>query len=87
VDRGGAYIAPTWKQPMRISYDDEVGALYIRLIEGEMECRTLQLNEEVALNIGPGEKLVGIEILDAKEILGTNLLPELQVENLRLTMI
>jgi uncharacterized protein YuzE len=55
---------------MKISYDPEVDAVYIRLVEGEHECRTLQLNDEIALNIGPGEVLVGIEILDAKEVLG-----------------
>ena len=55
---------------MRISYDFEIDALYIRLIEGKHECRTMRLNEETALNIGKGEKLVGIEILDAREVLG-----------------
>ena len=56
---------------MKISYDPEIDALYIRLIEGKYECRTLRLNEEIALNIGTDEKLVGIEILDAKEVLGS----------------
>ena len=55
---------------MKISYDSEIDALYIRLIEGKQECRTVRLNEEIALNIGEGEKLVGIEILDAREVLG-----------------
>ena len=72
---------------MKISYDPEVDALYIRLIEGEHECRTLRLNEEIALNIGPGEKLVGIEILDAKEVLGSGKLPNLVVENLPLAKV
>jgi len=70
---------------MKISYDPEIDALYIRLIEGNYECRTLRLNEEIALNIGPDEKLVGIEILDAKEVLGSGKLPKLVVENLPLT--
>lgn len=70
---------------MRISYDPEVDALYIRLVEGEQECRTLQLNEEIALNIGPGEMLVGIEILDAKEVLGKGELPEVVLENIGLS--
>ncbi len=70
---------------MKISYDSEIDALYIRLIEGKYECRTLRLNEEIALNIGPDEKLVGIEILDAKEVLGSGKLPKLVVENLPLT--
>lgn len=72
---------------MKISYYPEVDALYIRLIEGKYECRTLRLNEEIALNIGPGEKLVGIEILDAKEVLGSGQLPNLVVENLPLSSV
>lgn len=39
------------------------------------------------LNIGPGEKLVGIEILDAKEVLGSGKLPNLVVENLPLASV
>lgn len=69
---------------MRISYDSEVDALYIRLIEGNYECRTLRLNEEIALNIGPDETLVGIEILDAKQVLGKGELPSVVLENLKL---
>jgi uncharacterized protein YuzE len=69
---------------MKISYDPEVDALYIRLIEGNHECRTVRLNEEVALNIGPGERLVVIEILDAKEVLGQGQLPPLLLENVAL---
>lgn len=52
---------------MKISYDPEADALYIRLIEREYECRTLRLNEEIALNIGPGEKLVGVDGLMRKK--------------------
>jgi len=69
---------------MKISYDPEIDALYIRLVESECECRTLRLNEEVALNIGPGETLVGIEILDATEVLGKGQLPKVVLENLSL---
>lgn len=69
---------------MNSSYDPEVDALYIRLIEGNHECRTVRLNEEVALNIGAGERLVGIEILDAKEVLGQGKLPALLLENVAL---
>jgi len=69
---------------MKISYDAEVDALYIRLVEGEWECRTLRLNDEIALNIGAGETLVGIEILDAKEVLGKGQLPTVVLENLAL---
>lgn len=61
---------------MKISYDPEIDALYIRLIEGKHECRTVRLNEEIALKIGPDEKLVGIEILDATEVLGQGHVPD-----------
>ena len=69
---------------MRISYDPEIDALYIRLIDSKCECRTVRLNEETALNIGPGETLVGIEILDATEVLGKGKLPPLTLENITL---
>lgn len=69
---------------IKITYDSEVDALYIRLIEGEQECRTLRLNDEIALNIGPGETLVGIEIIDAKAVLGKGELPQVVLENLKL---
>lgn len=72
---------------MKISYDPEIDALYIRLIEGEYQCRTVRLNDEVALNIGPGEKLVGIEILDAKEVLGEGKLPPVILENIPLASV
>jgi uncharacterized protein YuzE len=67
---------------MKISYDPEVDALYIRFVEGKHECRTVRLNEEVALNIGEGEQLVGIEMLDAKELLGAGKVPAVVLEGL-----
>ncbi len=68
---------------MRIHYDSEVDALYIRLVEGDHECRTVQLSEEITLNIGENELLVGIEILDATEVLGQGgEFPTLVVENM-----
>lgn len=67
---------------MKISYDSEIDAIYIKLVEGSQECRTLQLTEEIALNIGQDELLVGIEILDAKEILGSGNVPNVVLENI-----
>jgi uncharacterized protein YuzE len=66
---------------MKISYDSEVDALYIRLIDGKQQCRTVRLNEAIALNIGPNETLVGIEVLDAKQVLGQGELPRIVLEN------
>ncbi|MGR3301457.1 MAG: DUF2283 domain-containing protein [Candidatus Scalindua sp.] len=49
---------------MKISYDPTVDALYIRFLEKPMECETLRLNDRVAVNMGPGEQVVGIEVLE-----------------------
>jgi len=68
---------------MKISYDPENDALYIRLLRGKHECRSIRLSAEVALNIGPGEKLVGIEILDARSILGSDKMPSVVLEGLK----
>ena len=67
---------------MRITYDKEIDALYIRLVEGKQECRTLRLNDEISLNIGANEVLVGIEILDAREVVGKGKLPKIVLDNI-----
>lgn len=72
---------------MNISYDSETDTLYIRLVEGKHECRTLRLTDEIALNIGEGEILVGVEILDAKEVLGAGELPQVVLENVPFTVV
>lgn len=72
---------------MRISYDSETDSLYIRLLEGKYECRTLRLTDEIALNIGKGETLVGIKAFDAKEILGSGTLPQIVLENVPFTVV
>jgi len=50
---------------MKITYDREGDALYIRLLEGDHQCRVVHLTSEVALDFAEGEKLVGIEVLGA----------------------
>ena len=67
---------------MKISYDKEADALYIRVLDGEFECRTVNLTDEVALNLGPNNELVGIEVLDAREMLGKGNLPKIVMENI-----
>jgi uncharacterized protein YuzE len=67
---------------MRISYDQEADAIYICLIDGEHECRTVRLTDEIALNLGADEQLVGIEIIDARRVLGQGELPKVVIDNL-----
>lgn len=66
---------------MKISYDIEVDALYIKLIEGIHQCRTLRLTDDIALNIGENEILVGIEVLNAKQVLNSGNVPKIVMEN------
>jgi len=66
---------------MHITYDPEVDAMYIYLVEGKHQCRTVQLNDDINLDFGDEEKLVGIEILDASRVLGRGKLPKLKVND------
>jgi len=68
---------------MRISYDPEADALDIRLREGPLECRTVRLNDDIALDFGPGEELVAIEVLGASELGVTAAHPEVIPERLK----
>jgi uncharacterized protein YuzE len=68
---------------MKIHYDPKVDAAYIRFVEGEYECTTVRLTEDVAVNIAPGGVVVGIEVLDASENLGiAPAAPRIELENL-----
>ncbi len=49
---------------MKIEYDKEVDALYVRLQE-KYVARTVQIEEGLNLDLDEEEKLIGIEVLDA----------------------
>jgi len=69
---------------LKISYDPEVNAAYIRFVEGPIEVTTHRLSEDIAINYGPNGEVVGIEILSAKEYLKfSDHTPEVQLENLK----
>jgi uncharacterized protein YuzE len=55
---------------MKIKYDPKVDAAYISFKKGPTQVTTIRLSEEIAIDLGPNEELVGIEILDASEQLG-----------------
>lgn len=67
---------------MRITYDSEADALYIELIAGAKAARTVRLNEDIALDFGVGETLIGIEVLDARANLGNGSIPKILLENI-----
>ncbi len=67
---------------MRVKYDHEADTLYIELIEDAKVTRTVQLSQEITLDFGLGEKLIGIEVLDAKTTVGNGNVPKVLLENL-----
>ena len=68
---------------MRIKYDPQVDAAYISFKPGPVQVTTIRITEDVAIDLGPGEEIVGIEILDASENLGfCREMPRIQLENL-----
>lgn len=52
---------------MRVTYDPEADALYIRFVEGPAEVLTRRLNDDIALNHTDDGRVVGIEILAPAE--------------------
>jgi len=74
--RGGEYT-------MKISYDQQVDALYISFNQRPTELTTVRLSEDVAIDLGPKEEIVGIEVLDASEHLSLERMkPTVVLENL-----
>jgi len=67
---------------MRITYDREADALYIRLLEGEFECRVVRLTDDIALDFASGEKLVGIEVLGASRLFERPEEPVIELQHL-----
>ncbi|MBI4745453.1 MAG: DUF2283 domain-containing protein [Deltaproteobacteria bacterium] len=61
---------------MNIIYNDKADLLYIRLDSRKQELINKRINEDIVLDIGSGDRIVGIEILDAsKHVTLEQLLP------------
>jgi uncharacterized protein YuzE len=54
-------------EEMRIQYDRKVDLLYIRLDEKKQKVINKRIFEDVVLDIGRNNKIVGIEILEASK--------------------
>ncbi len=68
---------------MKIKYDPEVDAAYISFKEGIVQVTTMRITEDIAIDFGPREEIVGIEILDASEHLSImKESPKIELENL-----
>jgi uncharacterized protein YuzE len=61
---------------MRIEYDSRTDLLYLRLDERKQEVVNRRASEDVVFDLGEGDRIVGIEIMDASNHLDlTQLLP------------
>jgi len=68
---------------MKIRYDPEVDALYISFRQGPSQVTTFRLSEDVAIDLGSREEIVGIEVLDASSHVDLERLkPRVVLENL-----
>jgi uncharacterized protein YuzE len=52
---------------MKIFYDDKKDLLYIRFDENKQDVVNKRVSENIVLDIGKNEKVIGIEILDASK--------------------
>ena len=52
---------------MNILYDDRKDLLYIRFDDRRQQVVNKRVTEDLVLDVGEDEKIVGIEILDASE--------------------
>jgi uncharacterized protein YuzE len=66
---------------MKIEYDNEVDALYIRIQE-KFVSKTKELEEGINLDLDEEGKIVGLEILGAKERYGQKDIFNIATENL-----
>jgi uncharacterized protein YuzE len=68
---------------MKVSYDPKVDAAYISFKKGSMQVTTIRLTEDIAVDFGPNEEIVGIEVLDASEHLEIQKdAPRIELENI-----
>jgi uncharacterized protein YuzE len=50
---------------MNIIYNDKTDLLYIRLDDRKQDVINKRVSEDIVLDVGENEKIIGIEILDA----------------------
>lgn len=69
---------------MRIKYDSQADAAYISFKKGPTQVTTVRISDDVAVDLGPNEEIVGIEILSASDTLGfAKDSPKVELENLK----
>ena len=52
---------------MKVTYDSKTDLLYIRLDNKKQQVLNKKVNDYVVLDTGKGDKIIGIEIMDASK--------------------
>jgi uncharacterized protein YuzE len=65
---------------LQILYDSRTDLLYLRLDERKQSVLNKRLSEDIVLDMGEDDKIIGIEILDASKHLNLEKLLPLQYE-------
>lgn len=52
---------------MKLTYDPRYNIAYIRLLEKGVEVETLQISDELSIDLAPDGRVYGIELLHANE--------------------
>ena len=61
---------------MNVLYNDRTDLLYLRLDDTKQEIVNRRVSDDIVLDIGEGDRIIGIEILDAsKHVTLEKLLP------------
>ena len=65
---------------MKITYDLKNDLLYIRIDTRKQQLENIRVKENIVLDIGEDDKLVGIEIMDASKTLDLSQILPMKVE-------
>ena len=52
---------------MKIEFDRKADLLYVRFDPRSQELTNRRVSQDIVLDVGPGEKIVGIEIMNASK--------------------
>jgi len=61
------YFMESGRLEMRVYYDDTRDLLYLRLDDRKHDVVNRRISEDVILDIGEDDRIIGIEILDASK--------------------
>ena len=65
---------------MKITYHEKTDLLYIRLDERPQQVTNREVGDDIVLDLGDGDRIVGIEILDASKRLTLDQLSSIEYQ-------